>query len=384
MKNVTEYENCCGCGQCVEVCPLKAISMKKNKQGFFYPSVDKQKCVNCGRCISSCSFNNFEISKESVISSYAVKHKDESIRENSRSGGVFTAISDWILEHDGVIYGCELTNCREAIHTRAVTKSKRDKFRGSKYIQSNILDCFKSVKNDLENGRWVLFSGTPCQVDAIRNYCDNIKNDKLLLVDIVCHSVPSPKVWSDYLSYLSPKKETPVYVDFRDKQKFGWASHKEKIVYNSGNVHYDDLFARLFLSNLISRKDCFSCPYKSLSRCSDITIGDCWGVAENYSEFDDNKGVSLVLVNSKKGDSVFKELDNINSINVDIHNILQPALSYNWEIPIEYDSFWKYYYRHSFRGVLNKYIYKNPSLLARVMEKSKRTGKRIIRILKNK
>lgn len=381
MRTVSDFEHCCGCGQCIEVCHCNAISMIKNRQGFFYPSIEKQKCVNCGKCISSCSFNHFESSKESVISSFAVKHKDESIRANSRSGGVFTAISDWILEHDGVVYGCELIDYREAIHTRAVTKTERNKFRGSKYIQSQIFDCFKSVKNDLEKGRWVLFSGTPCQVDAIRNYCDNIKNDKLLLVDIVCHSVPSQKVWSDYLSHLSRKREKPVYVVFRDKQKFGWASHKEKIVYNSGNVHYDDLFARLFLSNLISRKDCFSCPYKSLSRCSDITIGDCWGVAENYSEFDDNKGVSLVLVNSKKGDSVFKELDNINSINVDIHNILQPALSYNWEIPIEYDSFWKYYRWHSFRSVVKKYIYKKPSLSKRVMIKSQRVRKRFIRFL---
>ncbi len=378
MKNVTDFELCCGCGMCVEVCKHNAISMKVNEQGFFYPFVEKDMCVECGRCIKTCAFHatiqdNHDYQLKNAL---AIKHIDEEVRANSRSGGIFTALSDWIFSQGGVVYGCELVNNRVALHKRATTKKERDKFRGSKYIQSIIFECFELVKRDLSCDRWVLFSGTPCQVSAIKKYCSNINTDKLLLVDIVCHGVPSPMVWSDYLDYVSGNKKI-VSVNFRDKKQFGWAEHKETVVFDNGEVYSSNVFAELFFSHLITRKDCSCCPFKNLSRAGDITIADCWGIAESYSQFDDNKGVSLVLINNEKGNSVFDKIEDISVIEVDINKVLQPSLKTNWTIPVEYNRFWNYYKKHSFKSVINKYVYKIPPFWTRLLRRTKRDLRKI-------
>ena len=368
--NINIYKNhCCGCGECSIICPTNAIKMKLNKQGFYYPVVIAKNCIYCSKCVNHCSYNNGSNKDlaDSVLTSYAVKHKDEIIRAASRSGGVFTSLSDLVLDRGGVVYGCQLFDCRTAIHTRATTKEERDAFRGSKYIQSETHQIFESVKNDLLNGLWVLFSGTSCQVNAIKDFCGNIDCSKLLLVDIVCHGVPSSKIWTDYLKYIEKtNKKKIVSVDFRDKSKFGWAAHTETFVFEDGTDHSSDYFRRLFYDHLILRKDCFECPYRSLERISDITIADCWGIAEHYPEFNDNKGVSLVLVNTDQGQSFYNQLSDIDYIEVDINNLMQPPLKENWIIPKNYDEFWGFYNKRSFKKVINKYVLKKPSSYSRV------------------
>lgn len=380
MKNNVLILNnhCCGCGQCVVMCPTSAIILKKNRQGFYYPNIDNDKCVNCGKCVRDCSFNNHIVANK-VLDSFAVKHLNDNIRFNSRSGGVFTSISDWVFDKHGVVYGCSLVNHNEAIHTRAITKNERDSFRGSKYIQSNIIDCYQSVMNDLSNNKWVLFSGTPCQVNAIKSYCKNIDTERLILLDIVCHGVPSPLVWSDYLSYLSGKSKRIVSVDFRDKKRFGWAAHKETIEFDNGEVYSSSIFTELFYSHLIIRKECFECPFKHITRLGDITIADCWGIAENYPNFDDDKGVSLVLLNSLKGKSIWRQVENIDSISVDLRKLMQPPLYRNWEKPHDYNDFWEFYYSHSLKKVINKYVYKTPTLNKRVINRLKRMTVQVLR-----
>jgi len=366
--NIEIFKNhCCGCGECRAICPIDAITMQINTQGFYYPTVNLEKCVNCSKCVQHCSFNfsNNSQTKETTFA-YAVKHTDETVRAASRSGGVFTALSDLIFDSNGVVYGCKLTNCREAVHTRATTKEERNKFRGSKYIQSITHNIFDSVKNDLKNGSWVLFSGTSCQVNAINDYCADVDCSKLLLVDIVCHGVPSPKVWGDYISFIEKaNKKKITSVDFRDKVKFGWAAHVETFVFVDSSNYSNDLFKRLFYGHLILRKDCFECPYKTLNRISDITIADCWGIAEHYSDFDDNKGVSLVIINTNKGKNFFEHVKSIESIEVDINKLLQPALEINWHMPKEYDDFWNFYNKHSFKKVIDKFVFKKTSLYRR-------------------
>lgn len=360
--NISMYnKHCCGCGECFVVCPTKAITMKKNKDGFFYPVVNLKKCIDCSLCINHCSFNNYSTDTEQnkIKFSVAVKHQDESVRENSRSGGIFTALSDWVLELGGVVYGCKLLDYRKAMHVRAASKEERDDLRGSKYIQSIVSNTFQMVKNDLKNDLYVLYSGTPCQINAIRDYCKDINCDKLILIDIVCHGVPSQKVWEDYVTYLSRIYKSKVkHVDFRDKKKFGWAAHKETFAFENGKEYSGNVFTKLFYSHLILRKDCFDCPYKNLSRVGDITIADCWGIKEHYPQFDDDKGVSLVIVNSEKGLQLWRRIEEIKTIEVDIDKVMQPCLKGNWDVPEEYVQFWKFYHRHSFKKVLDKYVSK--------------------------
>lgn len=360
--NVSIFKNdCCGCGVCSSICPSKAITMQLNQKGFYYPHVDDTKCSNCSHCVSQCSFNSTENKSNSLLSAWAVKHTSSDVRQASRSGGVFTSISDYVLEQNGIVYGCELIENDKALHTRATTAQERNKFRGSKYIQSATYHIYESVKNDLLSGYWVLFSGTPCQVDALVNYCKNVNQSKLITVDIVCHGVPSSLIWSDYLEYIMKKfSKTIKSVEFRDKITFGWSAHEETFTFTDDTKVSSHIFRQLFYNHLILRESCFICPYKKLNRVGDISIADCWGITNNYPEFDDNKGVSLVLVNTAKGTAIFNNLNSIDSISVDINKLMQPCLEYNWEIPDNYNEFWSYYSKHGFQKVIDKYIYNKP------------------------
>lgn len=363
---------CCGCGTCCVVCPVQAISMECNNKGFYHPVVDNQKCVNCLQCVRYCAFSNTDKkqTRNSLLGAFALKHADSDVRAASRSGGVFTALSDRVLDMDGVVYGCKLINNREAVHIRATSKEERDQFRGSKYIQSKMFDVFEAIKTDLNQGRWVLFSGTGCQVDAVASYCRNLNCDKLLLLDIVCHGVPSSRVWSDYLDYLEEKHgKKIVSVDFRDKKNFGWNAHKETVVFEDDSSYSGNIFTKLFYSHNIIRKCCFDCPYKNLHRVGDISIADCWGVAQHYAEFDDDKGVSLVMVNTEKGKQFFEQLSDTEYIEVEINKLLQPPLKENWPVPVEYDRFWRYYRRHPFEKTVKQFVLGQESLARRAVRK---------------
>ena len=359
MENIKCFSGyCCGCAQCASVCPEQAIRMNPNEQGFLFPEIDDQKCVHCGLCVEQCAFNKrvTSLKPSNQIEAYAVKHKDDTVRYASRSGGVFSAITDEFLDNNGVVYGCKLVDLTKAVHGRATTKEERDQFRGSKYIQSDISGCFHSIQEDLKAGKPVLFSGTACQVDAVKTYCNHIDSSNLYLIDIVCYGVPSPRVWADFLTYLSKGHKRIVKADFRDKMRFGWSSHVESIEFADGSIYCGEVFKKLFSSRCILRESCFYCPYKNLDRVGDITIADCWGIAQNRPDFDDDKGVSLVIINTEKGRRLFRKCESsLEYIQIEIEDYLQPCLKENWEKPKEYESFWNYYKKHSFRSVIKKY-----------------------------
>lgn len=236
---------------------------------------------------------------------YAVKHKDEVTRAASRSGGIFTALSDWVLSNGGVVYGCVLTDDFNAVHIRAENAKERNRMRGSKYIQSKLGDTFKNVKVDLDIGKRVFFSGTSCQVAGLKKYLRK-EYDNLFCVDIVCHGVPSKKVWEAYISWQEQKHHAKVInVDFRNKKDFGWRDHVETLRFDNDKSVNSKVFTNLFYGHCILRPSCYECPYKSIMHPSDITIADYWGIEKAAPEFDDNKGVSLVLINNKIGIEVF-------------------------------------------------------------------------------
>lgn len=290
------------------------------------------------------------------ISVYAVKHKDTQVVSASRSGGVFTALSDLVLDQGGVVYGCVLDENLVARHVRADDRSTRDKMRGSKYIQSSLGDSFKLVEADLASGIKVLFTGTSCQVAGLKAYLGR-RYDNLLLVDIVCHGVPSPRVWREFVAWHEGRKgQKVVSADFRNKGVFGWAAHKESLFFEDGSRVDDKTFRNLFNSLLVQRPSCYECRYKSVEHPGDITIADYWGIEKAAPEFDDNKGVSLVLINSEAGAAWFESAKAVVTWKATrLEDSMQPSLRGPYPRPDKRDEFWADMDRMKFMGIAKKY-----------------------------
>lgn len=308
---------------------------------------------------------------------YAVKNKNENIRANSRSGGIFTSVSDLILDNGGIVYGCVMSDAYTAEHIRATTKVDRDRMRGSKYIPSRINSCYSLCAEDLSAGKLVLFSGTPCQIDALKNFLAIKKTDttNLLTIDLVCHSVASPKVWRKYVDYLSKGKKVD-RVDFRDKKTFGWVAHKETIVVEGKEISSNG-FSDVYYSNLAYPRHCFNCYYKNCDRVADITIGDYWGIDKLDPDFYDNKGISLVIINTEKGNLAFsacsEQLDMREHFLMDS---LQPPLVQNYIIPKNRTRFYKSLNHDSFDTMLKKFITRPELLYTRIITSALKIIKR--------
>lgn len=287
---------------------------------------------------------------------FAAQHKDENVRAVSRSGGIFTALSDYALEQNGIVYGCVLTKDFEAVHVRADSKCERDRMRGSKYIQSKMNDTYRNVKHDLEVGRTVLFSGTSCQVAGLKGYLG--KNyGNFLCIDIVCHGVPSPKVWKAYLAWQEEKNQSKVKtIDFRNKKDFGWREHIETLCLENGKTINSKVFTTLFYGHSVLRPCCYECPYKSVMHPGDITIADYWGIEKAAPEFDDNKGVSLVLINNKKGKEVFDAIkDQMRWKETRLEDSMQPPLIAPFPEPDNRKNFWSDFKNRHFDYIVKKY-----------------------------
>lgn len=359
IKLFNKKEDCCGCSACANICPKGAITMEADGLGFLYPKIDEAKCIKCGLCKKVCSFNsNYDRSlnlNEPEV--YAVRHKDLKEIVTSRSGAVFIALSDWVLNKNGIIYGAGYTGHFRVVHKRAVTKIERDEFKGSKYVQSDLNTVFKQVKNDLENNQYVMFSGTPCQTAGLRAFLKltGVNIDKLFLIDIVCHGVPSPYFWRDYIDYIERKnKQKVIEVNFRDKTKFGWTAHKESFKLEDT---YTYTYTYTFYQHIMFRRSCGVCHFTNLKRPSDITIGDFWGWQKVDSKFNaDDKGVSLVLLNTEKGIKLFQLIkQEINFIKTDTEHCMQPNLQHPSVIHPKRDEFEKDYIKYGFVYVAKKY-----------------------------
>lgn len=362
MIKIDNPQDCCGCTACASICPRKAITMQPDALGFLYPQVDEKLCTNCGLCEKVCSFNeNYERNSDGIPDVYAVRHKNINEVEKSRSGAAFVAISDYIIENGGVVYGAGYCDHFRVAHKRATTKEERDEFRGSKYVQSDLGFTFTQVANDLKNDLWVCFSGTPCQIAGLRSFLKTKKADtkKLLLVDIVCHGTPAPYIWRDYLAYMEKKYNgKATEVSFRDKETLGWASHKESFVIKEKKIT-SDTYTDLFYKHIMLRRSCEVCLFTNTSRPSDITIADFWGwedVDKNFNK--DNKGVSLVLINSQQGKKILnKIIKNINTIETTIQ--IACRLNHPLNTPSEKSSkrmnFEKDYTQRGFTYVAKKY-----------------------------
>lgn len=311
MKDIIKKENCTGCMACKSICPKKAITIKIQEDGFSYPEIDETKCIKCGLCKKVCPVINQLKENENEIEVYACKNKNEEIRMESSSGGIFTMIAQWILNQKGVVFGVKLNEDLEAVHSYTENEEGIEDFRGSKYVQSQIGNSYQDVKLFLEQDRKVLFTGTPCQVEALLSYLGK-EYSNLYTQDFICHGVPSPAVWKRHLENKKAQTgEMPTKVEFRKKDNLGWQNFEVYYKYEQTEeriMHKEDSYMRLFLDNVILRKSCYHCQFKKLKRKSDITLADFWGISKIYPAFADKMGVSVVLVNSKKGQAIFEQI----------------------------------------------------------------------------
>ena len=304
MKSVYDQkEHCYGCNACLNVCPTSAIQMEQDEEGFAYPIISSKECVDCGMCTNVCPFfpNKNLTTSEYKQRYFAVQHKDKSIVAQSSSGGMFTALSDYVIAHNGIVYGAAFDNAFNVKHMRASDRQTRDLFRGSKYIQSDIKTIFNEILNDLSQNRLVLFTGTPCQVNGIRNFlkCKKVSLEKLVLCDFICHGVASPKVWNSYIEYFNQKYEGGLtYYEFRGK-KNGW--NKWQPILRTKNADVSSKyskkksFLRLYQTSLLNRPCCYSCKYTSYMRYSDITIADFWNIKSVCPKWVQNNGRDKIL-----------------------------------------------------------------------------------------
>ncbi len=359
MPNLKHGKDCCGCTACASICGKNAISMRPDTLGFLYPQVDVDLCVNCGLCEKVCNFREDYPTPHNFLSPipYGVRLKNMDEVMKSRSGGAFKAFSDWILSKNGVIYGAGFKEHFKVAHCRATTAEERDIMRGSKYVQSDLTGVFRSVKNDLAEGKWVLFSGTPCQTSGLQSFIPQKLQTNLLIVDIVCHGVPSPQFWKDYVDYIEEKHDDKIIkVYFRDKERYGWAAHRETFLFHK-TVTTSTIFTYLFYQHIMLRESCEKCHFTNTRRPSDLTLADFWGWEKTDCEINrDDKGLSLILVNTPKGKTVFKEVsDELIIINPKLENCLQAHLLHPTTPHPQRQKFVSDYERYGFKYVISRY-----------------------------
>ena len=320
MPRIADPMTCSGCTACQAACRKGAITMVPDRMGFLYPSVNGDLCVDCGMCEATCEKVR-KLEPEYKTRAFAVRHRDIAEVVKSRSGAAFVALSDRILSLGGSIYGAAFDKGWSVRHVKATDRKGRDAFRGSKYIQSRMEGSISNVISDLSEGMWVLFSGTPCQCRAVKASVDRQAGlgEKLILVDIVCHGVPSPRIWNEYLKLIAKGREI-VSADFRDKKRFGWKAHKESITFSDGKTESSRSFTDLFYKHIILRPSCENCLDNKPERVSDLTLADFWGWEKIDPEMNrDDMGYSLVLVNSDKGKSLLEDVSgdlHIKEVNV--------------------------------------------------------------------
>lgn len=380
MIKISNPAVCSGCTACSSICGHNAITMQPDNLGFKYPVVDVSKCVECGLCEKVCPFHNDYKTPENLSEpiSYGVRLKDSNELIQSQSGGAFTAITDVILSMGGVVYGCALSETFKAEHRCAHTIEERNAMRGSKYVQSDLDNTFRNIRADLAAGKTVLFSGTPCQTAGLQSFIPEKLKGNLYVVDLVCHGTPSPAIWADYIKHIEHKfhdtVETP---KFRDK-KMGWRIHRETFKLTNSGTKSQTSYTYLFYAHLMLRESCYNCKFCNLRRTGDVTIADLWGSKDFLPDWwDDNKGISLILCNTEKGQELFaKAQPSLEVRDIDIHNMLQPNLQHPTPRPELRSRFEQEYAKHGFNYVFYKYGQDGWRF------KTKKTFNRILRIPK--
>lgn len=356
---ICNKELCCGCAACFSVCLKQAIKMVVDYHGFKRPQIDATKCVGCGLCQKVCPINS-NIRLYKTKSTYAAKAKDNSIRKKSQSGAAFAVLAMAALKNEWIVYGAA-SNGTKVEYQRILDFQNLELIKKSKYVQADIMGIHSIVEKDLKDGKKVLFSGTPCYVASILSYLSvkKVSISNLITVDLICYGVPSPGLYEEYLRLEERRKGKKIKgFIFRDKQwslnekysKIIWDECKQETLTNG--------YLRMFSSKLATRSSCLVCKFACAERVSDITIGDYWGIEKLKPEFDDNKGISVVLCHTPKGEDAF------NSVKEDFALFettfleaqkQQPALICPSGKINYYNEFWNEYEKMGLQYVMSKY-----------------------------
>lgn len=383
MIEILDKYLCCGCNACILRCPRLCLKMEEDEEGFLYPQVNEELCINCGLCEKVCPVIN-QNEKCAPLYVYAAKNKNEEVRLQSSSGGIFTLLAEKVIQEEGIVFGARFDENWEVIHDYTDCIEGIKMFRGSKYVQSKTGDSFKKVESFLKSGVKVLFSGTPCQIAGLKNYL-HTDSENLMTVDFICHGVPSSKVWRMYLDescnkFLGGNEKALDCIDainFRSK-KYGWKDFifflrlktARNIKYLEEN-HKQNIYMRAFLTNLILRPSCYHCPSKEGKSGSDITIADFWGIKTQCPSMDDDKGTSLVLINTEKGRKLYYSIDACSyKTRFDVQSNI--AFAKSARIPKLRNLYWKRINRGGAFQSITKYIFRIDyvlKLIARIRRK---------------
>lgn len=357
-KNKVE---CCGCAACAEICPINIIEMRVDKEGFSYACFDEKLCINCGKCVKVCPSLE-EKNLNNRHRSYAVKNGIAEERRKSTSGGVFPLLADEILKMGGSVAGVKLDEEYRVVHDIVSTRDEMEKFRNSKYVQSDMRGIYKKIES-ISKTQKVLFTGTPCQAEALRRYLLMSKEgnlDNMIICDLICGKTVSPGIWKKYIKFLSQYFNGNITkFIFRDK-KAGWAYAKPLIDVDGKDVSKKAErkcnWMRLFTQSSFCRPACYQCKFSHPYHKTDITIGDFWGIENVIPSFFDNEGINLVITHSSKGEKLLNSLGEKAIIKeTKLEDSLQDRLRFPTPKPKDRRAFWSDYYSMSFEMFLKKY-----------------------------
>lgn len=351
--------DCVSCGACYAVCNNDAIRLIKNEEGFLGSLINNSKCKDCNLCKQICPALN-DVSKNPKSNDvWAFKANDET-RKKSASGGAFMALAERVIKQKGVIYGAVQNQEFSVAHVRVENLKDLTLMQGTKYVVSDISDCYTKLVKDLNSGKTVLFSGTPCQIDAVNRYVKmrKLPIDNLYTIDIICHGVPSPTIYDEYIEWMESKEKSKIIeYKFRSK-KLGWRGNTTYVKFANGKELFNDkksaAYMNLYYSNNVTRNSCYSCNYTTHERVSDITISDYWGIEKLDKTFEDELGVSMVIVNSDKGKELFTSVEGDKLVgNIAVAN--QPQLTNPVSCQMGREAFWEDFNTRGIEYVVKKY-----------------------------
>lgn len=389
MSTIYEVKDCTGCGACLNICPFGCITLAADEEGFLFPTIDDANCSQCGLCYKKCPQKH--VSPASVFRQevYAVQLKDSKILKTSSSGGMFSAVADYVLSQSGAVFGCTMGKDKwEATHIYVENSKDLDYLRGSKYVQSNTGNTYELCREKLESGNMVLYSGTPCQIAGLYSYLGK-DYENLITIDLVCHGVCSPSLFQMYIRYLENKyNEKILDFDFRNKIKFGWGLCSTILTRTKIRIRLAacDRYMTQFKAGLSYRECCYSCKYAKTERMGDITIGDYWGVSKFHPELDTFIGVSLLMVNTSKGQKVLSKItDSLDIYQSKLEWVVEKNenLVHPTKRPPIRDDFYRDIDKLGFERAMNKNVKTKPMLLNYILYLMPKESIRFLKSLKN-
>ena len=371
MISITDKSMCCGCSACMQSCPKLCIKMCEDEEGFLYPKVDTAGCIDCGLCEKVCPYLNNSDGRKLKSVEVAI-NPDLNTRLASSSGGVFSLLAEHIIKKGGVVFGARFDSHWMVVHDYTDNLGGLAAFRGSKYVQSKIGSSYKDAKRILDEGRTVLFSGTPCQINALKRY---LKKEyyTLYTIDIVCHGVPSPKIWSDYLRYINPNNEEIRTINMRDKSR-SWSKYSYRIDTEKAPL-YDDFAAnseylRMYINGFSVRPSCFNCPVKGGKSHSDITLADAWGIQDVNPGMNDEKGVSVVCLNTDAGVNLYNAVSKESRpFPLEVFYKANPSYHISAKVQPHREEFWKLYEKEGVAAYVSIKNKMRPTVLKRFAQK---------------